>query len=269
MIPKQLSKEGFRFIKLRTGSKLPMEKGWQKDKNYAFDDTEFLKFIKKNKIYGVVTGFDNLIVIDCDMKMTESIIEKYLPKTFKIKTPSSGTHFYYFSDLPSTRLLKHPTLEDSKGEPIHLGEIRSKGSQVVGPNSYNIKKRKFYKVEKDIDIAELPKETIEEVFAKYLTHQVEKKEWDGYERPMQKAVIKYFPLDKVMGEYGFDLTKNPTDCPWHYSKGGACLYYKNDTYHCFHCLRSGNVIHLVAEFNKITYREALKMLYLKLLKERK
>lgn len=253
-IPEQLQDREFRFIKIREDSKLPLEKGWQKDSNYEYDK------ISVGNMYGVATGFGNLIVIDCDLFITESLVEQNLPKTFKVRTPSGGCHFYYKSPLSRTRLLKHTILEDSKGAPVHMGEIRAKGSQVIGPNSVNVKKGKIYKVENPIGIVELSIEEIDRVFGKYTIKPPEKKEWDGKTNSDAKKIMEAFPLEEVMAEYGYDLSKNPTSCLWHDSKGGASFSYNNGIWNCFHCLKKGNVIHLVAEHEGLKRGEAITLL---------
>lgn len=259
-IPSQLKKRGNKFIKLRTGSKLPMEKGWNAENNYEFDDPKIQSFMKENSIYGVCTGINGLIVIDCDIKLTETIVERELPKTFKVKTPG-GSHFYYKSEPDKTKLLKHNILKDSTGAPVHMGEIRGVGSQVVGPWSFSFKKQKYYIVENDIEIVEVSKEKIEEVFKKFLVKPKEKKEWHGIEHPALVKIKEYFPLQEIMADYGYNMNKNPTKCLWHKSKGNGSFGYNNTVYNCFHCLKKGNVVHLVAEHEGLNYEEAKKMLF--------
>jgi len=266
-IPEQLKKEEFRFIKIRPKSKLPLEKGWQKDNNYSFKDLSLLSYIQKNDIYGVLTGFGNLVVIDCDLRLLETIVEKNLPETFKVRTPSGGSHFYYISDLPKTKILKHPSLEDSQGAPLHLGEIRSGRSQVVGPCSFNSIKRKYYIVENSKGVEELPREELDKVLGKFMLH---KKEREGpvMINPKIEEIKDAFPLKEVMRGYGYDMSKNPTKCQWHSSKGEASFAYSDKVWRCFHCLKGGSVIQLVMEHEHLTTYEAIELLELRLEKRR-
>lgn len=120
-IPNQLKHS--KFCRIQMKSKAPFEKKWQK-RGYSFE--EISNFNNEN--YGVICGYNNLAVIDCDEKELEDAVKKHLPDTFSIKTGSGGMHYYYFiPDLEQKMVLKN-------GEK-HLGEIQSYGSQVVGAGS--------------------------------------------------------------------------------------------------------------------------------------
>ena len=83
-IPEQLN--NLRFIK--TKGKIPCEEGWQIDKNYKINDNQFIEYLKENDTYGVLCGFNNLIVIDMDDENVQETILKQnlLPETFTVKT---------------------------------------------------------------------------------------------------------------------------------------------------------------------------------------
>lgn len=222
-----------RFIKVRPDTKAPLETGWNKFNNYSFNDNRLLKWIEDNKIYGVATGFNDVIVIDSDINLTERIVEKFLPKTFKVRTPSGGSHHYFkIKGFGKTKLLKHHFLKDSKGAPIHIGEIRGNSSQVVGPGSFNSKKRKFYKVENDIPIMEITKEKVEEVFKRFILNTPTKSK-SGRISLIREAISKHIKVPELMAKYGFDISKNPTACLWHDCKGNGNFTYDDEQWYCF------------------------------------
>jgi hypothetical protein len=143
-IPKQLKKEGFRFIKVRMNSKIPSEMDWQNKNNYLYNDEEFLKH-KGN--YGVCTGYNNLLVIDFDDLDAWEKLKDELPKTFAVKTASKGMpHLYYYCD-------------DVSNFAINRGKDRvidgqGKGKQVIGVGSEINDKE--YKIFADYEITKLP-----------------------------------------------------------------------------------------------------------------
>jgi len=268
--PNQLKNGDFRFIKIRPESKLPAEKGWNKTKNYPYTSVILAKYMVEDNIYGVATGTGNLIVLDCDLRLMERIAIEKLPPTFKVRTPGNGCHLYYICpDFPKTKLLKHPIIEDLKGAPLHLGEIRSIGSEVVGPGSFNAKKGKYYLVEDNIEIAQINTKQINDALGNFILNSKEKVGEEFIER--NPDLIEAFPLIEVMERYGFDISTNPTNCLWHDSRSGKCFGYgfgeNNTGWNCFHCLKGGSVINLVAEMEGITYREAVALLRKKLLEK--
>src|SRR3990167_5840644 len=97
-IPKTLENENFRFIKLRTKEKIPLEQGWTTNKNYRYDSPELQLHLKHGGNYGVCGGFGNLVIIDCDIPEVSQAVEALLPETFTVKsgrTKNPGKHFYY------------------------------------------------------------------------------------------------------------------------------------------------------------------------------
>lgn len=151
IIPKQLCKEGFRFLKLQKKKKKPTAdmKKWQA-KNDGFMDTDLLNHIADGGNYGVIGGYNNLIIIDADSEEVNDICEE-LPETLTIKTGAKENykkHYYFITYLP----LKPVRL--SKTRVGDLGDIRSKGQYVVGANSIHPSGNK-YKIAKDKPIAKI------------------------------------------------------------------------------------------------------------------
>ena len=88
MIPKQLCKPEFRFLRIRVNGKEPTanSQGWQKN-NYEFNDTALLNHLSNGGNYGIIGGFGNLVIIDADSKEISDIANQ-LPETFTIKSGS-------------------------------------------------------------------------------------------------------------------------------------------------------------------------------------
>lgn len=153
-IPYQLQRPEFRFIKVKSQSKQPIELEWQKTKNYKFDDSELLEHIKKGGNYGVVCGEGNLIVLDCDdLRFAEEVIVK-LPPTFVVETGRGGKHLYFISDCNENFVFQ-------------FGELRAKNMQVIGAGSVHPNGR-IYKVEKNLPIARISQIRLKELLAPYI-----------------------------------------------------------------------------------------------------
>ena len=78
MIPIQL--KHFKFCRIKDKSKAPFELDWV-NKLYSYE--EISKF--KNENYGVLCGYNNLAVIDCDKEALSVAVENMLPETLSIQ----------------------------------------------------------------------------------------------------------------------------------------------------------------------------------------
>ncbi|MBT3985179.1 AAA family ATPase [archaeon] len=176
-ISNQLQRDDLRFILLKYKNKSALEEGWNKDVNYSFSNPKLTKHIEEGKNYGLICG-NGLIVIDADTKRLNEIVKEKLPETFSVKT-AKGYHYYYWC----LDFLKKKVLNDGSE---HLGEIQSNGSYVVAPNSIHPSGR-IYEVSKDVEIAELDKEYIDNLFNKYYSSERLGKEviLDGVESGMR------------------------------------------------------------------------------------
>ncbi len=122
MIPRQLEKQRFILTGSAINEKAPIEKEWQKDNNYMLQDIRFQEHLAKGGTYGVLTGINNLIVIDFDNEQVQNeVIEKF-PETFTIKTAGKGLlHLYFYTDnTKSWKIVSatKETLADIQGEGI-------------------------------------------------------------------------------------------------------------------------------------------------------
>lgn len=154
-IPLILQKEQIKFCRIRNGTKRPFEKDWV-NKTYSYE--EISRF--QNENYGIVCGYGNLAVIDCDKEELSLAVKTMLPKTFTIKTGGGGTHYYYF--IPE---LKKKVILNA-GED-HLGEIQSYGSQVVGPGSIHPNGNE-YKLIEDIPMATITMDDLKKVLGSFM-----------------------------------------------------------------------------------------------------
>ncbi len=167
-IPKQL--KSFRFCKIKLGTKIPYEKDWINN-SYYYNQINPVE----NENYGVVCGFENLAVIDCDKPELNEIVKSKLPETFSVKTGSGGMHYYYLIPELKKKIILF------KGEE-HLGEIQSYGSQVVGAGSIHPNGNE-YQVINNMGIKEISLKEIEEVLGVFYLreaikiNQVEIKDW--------------------------------------------------------------------------------------------
>ena len=233
-IPHQLRNEKFRFIKVRKGEKIPIEKSWQIDKNYKWSDIEFLQWINTEN-YGAATGFGGLIIIDSDSeKLTEYVLE-LLPKTFSVKT-RKGIHFYYVCDEEIN------TVALKVGE-THFGDIKARGGQIIGVGSLH-PEGTIYQVESNIEIAKISKKKLLNTLSPFLS--------EGETTTKGDKTICPYPILNVIDVSSFiksGISKFQGTHPIHGSshKIGLNLLINVDTntFRCWHCNVTGNTIHLI------------------------
>jgi len=65
-LPKQLQDRKFRFIKVDSETKKPLESKWVEENNYRHTDSEFKKYLKNAASYGVNCGYGNLVIVDIE-----------------------------------------------------------------------------------------------------------------------------------------------------------------------------------------------------------
>lgn len=160
-IPQRLKEEEFRFVKIRQGEKAPFEKAWVRENNYHYNDPSLRAHLTMDGNYGIVGGYGNLLIVDCDTQELLNLVEQYLPSTFAVQTGRGGKHFYY-------------TCEDF-GRPLRLrdvnkenvGDIQAFGKQVVGPGSVH-PNGNIYQVINDSPLAKVTRPWLEVLFEPYL-----------------------------------------------------------------------------------------------------
>lgn len=257
MIPNELKKEGIRFVLLEKSGKKPIQKDWT-NKEILFDNPELLEHLNKGGNYGVLGGGPKqLIIIDFDNEKVQNEVCEKLPSTFTVKTGSGKLHKYFFSDGSESFKIFDENLNT-------LADIQAEGKQVVGPNSIHPNGNR-YELIGDVDITFLSYSEIKALLLPY--DKKVKKEKKEYEKP--KGIItedfldtikSYLSVEDVLQSFGIDTSKNPTECPFHSSKGGKCLGFNRETAHCFHCDGSWNIFSLVKDYKNCDFKEALQYL---------
>lgn len=254
-IPQRLQDDKIRLIKLAYQAKNPIEPKWQDHNNYTYYDKSFQDHIKNGGNYGVLTGEDNLIVLDFDSQKLQDEIVPKLPKTFTVKTGSGLLHKYFKTDNPESFKL----LDAEKNT---LADIQGKGKQVVGPGSIHPNGNKYELIDNS-EIAFLSMAENKALLADYLPKEQEVKQTTGNNKQADddKAAIRAkINVPDLLRHYGIDTGRNPTCCPMHNSKGGKCLSFKNDLWHCFHCEEGGDIFSLMMAKEGISFAEAIQKL---------
>jgi len=238
MIPKQLQNPDFRFVLINKGTKKPFENDWPNTANYSYNDSKLLQHIEKETNYGVLGGYGNLCIIDCDLPQAEQAVEQHLPKTFSVRTGRGGRHFYYIcKDLDSPIRLKDTHAGD-------IGDVQSKGKQVVGPGSIH-QNDNTYKVETDIEIAETTASEIKFALRDFLIIKEKaeaptNKEHENIEMNISD-VINLSSLTKHGSEY---YGPHPI-----HGSGNGMNFWVNTSKNIWHCFRhdtGGGPLSLIA-----------------------
>jgi len=214
--------------------------------------------LNSNGNYGVLGGgTKNLIIIDFDnQKVQDELIDKF-PKTYTVKTGRGLLHLYYFSD-------KAKSFKIFNGEMDTLADIQGEGKQVVGAGSIHPNGNK-YEIAANLPINYIDYAEIQARLKPYDSRQ--KKEKKEFKKPEVKLtenfldqLISSIKIEDVLNSIGINTSKNPTECPFHSSKGGACLGFQNEVAHCFHCDGSWNIFSLVKEYKNCSFNESLEYL---------
>lgn len=256
-IPKQLQKEGIKFVLLEKSGKKPFQKEWQK-KEIFYDDNKLLNHIKDGGNYGVIGGgINELIIIDFDDESVQQDAIQVLPTTFTIKTGSGLLHKYYFSNKCDSFKVFGENLET-------FADIQGEGKQVVGAGSTHPNGNK-YEVVDDSPIARIDYSEAKAIMMffdknpKNKENKIEIPKLD-IEDDFLQLIKSKLSMSDVLLSLGIDITKNPTQCLLHDSVGGKCLGFTDEIAHCFHCDGSWNIFSLIKEVKKVSFKEALELL---------
>jgi len=168
VIPPQLSIDGFRFILLKQKDKPAIEKDWNKDKNYKFDDPKLLEHIRRGGNYGVIPSSDNLCIVDADdyERLNQLGTIDIFSNTFTVRTgnPDAERYHYYFRCEGIGDVKKIP-FYDPVISKKHLGEIFCPGcsAYVLGPGCIHPSGR-VYQIVNDVPIQSISVETLDKEF---------------------------------------------------------------------------------------------------------
>ena len=257
-IPIQLKKRGINFVLVESKGKKPFQLEWQ-NKIIEFDNQELLRHISNGGNYGIRGGGkNNLIIIDFDDEKVQEEVCKKLPPTFTVKTGSGKLHKYFFTDkVESFKIFDEDmnTLVDIQGE----------GKQVIGAGSVHPNGNK-YEVEEDLEISKISLGEIKALLEPYNKKPQKKEEKKeeyiriDVEDNFLDKIKSVLSMEEVLKSFGIDTSKNPTECPFHSSKGGKCLGFKKEVAHCFHCDGSWNIFSFVKDIKKYDFKESLEYL---------
>lgn len=235
-IPEQLASKAIVYCKVAQKDKKPFEPNWQ---NTPYDSEQLNDWLKTGGNYGVLCGYNGLVVIDCDEPEIDKVVAESLPPTLTVKTGSGGSHYYYISP----DITKKIVLKDTKGK--HYGEIQTHGTQVVGPGSIH-PNGNTYEIVNSSEITTIESDKLLHVLRDYI------KELNEIPKSHNKKEndINEIPITDIMNTTGFNSRDGEIygSNPWHGSQGGANTWIntsKNVGY-CFRCNSSITPVKAIA-----------------------
>ena len=228
MIPTQL--EELKFCRVKKKTKKPFEKEYK----------DILNFLPSEN-YGVLCGYEDLAVIDSDHETLQLAIDNLLPDTYKVKTPSGGTHNYFF--IPE---LKQKLILDLDN--THLGEVQSHGTQVVGPGSIHPNGKKYEEIN-NLPVTKISCEKLYEVVKPFMKEIKESEELAKLEIGMSSE-IDDLDVTQIWNASGLKKQGNEYygEHPVHGSDGGMNFWINplKNTWHCFRCNSGGGPLSAIA-----------------------
>lgn len=235
-IPEQL-KECY-FCRVRLKTKIPFEKDWT-NKKYSY--YQISKYLDKEN-YGVLCGYNNLIVIDFDDKEFQNKIVPLLPKTFTIQTANKRLfHKYYFCD--NTESFK---ISDNEGKT--LADVQGKGKMVVGPNSIN-DLNNYYEVIDSTPISCIHYDELVHILG-YNKQKIKKKY-----KPKDSVSLYInirLPILEIAKRYNLTIRRNKSKCPFHKEKEASLVFYPfTNSFYCWGCKVGGDVITLIQKMETL------------------
>lgn len=253
-IPESLRDKEFRFIKIKPNQKVPLENGWQNENNYSWNDPEFERHLKSDGNYGILCGYNYLVVIDADSEKVSEKVREKLPDTFTVKSGGGGFHFYY-----KCKDLEKP-IRLSGDNPGELGDVQSRGKQVIGPTSVHPEGDK-YEVVRDREIAKVDKDELISALLPFISENDLKTRLGNKERDNDIEKFKSkIDVSNVIEEYVTRKRKGSHYwqgiCPFHSDNNPSFTVY-SDNYYCFGCGASGDVIDFIREKEDLDFLEAV------------
>ena len=257
IVPNQLRNE--RFI-LSSVDKKPVEKAWTTSNNYTAEEIE-----KKNPVvYGVLCGYNNLMVIDCDQRYVQEKLMQIedIRNTFIVKTANKQLYHFYFR-VKNTKTAKGFRIDNAKGERII--DLQGVGTYVVAPGS-ELRDGKKYEIVNPHEISEIDIDLLTEILKNVDDGAVIISEKEKNPEPVDiefdevcGAIKSKLKISDLLPEK--DRQHNPTMCPLgHTSQGGKCFSYTDKVWKCFHCGEHGNIFQLYQLINKTNFVEAKRAL---------
>lgn len=224
--------------------------------NYAFDDPEFIDWLKRGNNYGV-TGAGGLIKLESDdiPRWQELGVLDILPETFTVKSSSpTRQHFYFdFDGEIADAPLKDPETGEDIGHIRATGEAGGRGGQVVGPGSLHPLKVR-YEVIRDLPIGRITRETLDKVIAKFGGVKTARATKHKTAPADLKDPFTDVTISQVLGAHYHDFhlegsqMAGPNPYGSHTNREGRCLVIEpgDKSFYCFECEQGGGVSRLIA-----------------------
>ena len=154
LIPARL--HGFQFV--LTHGKVAFEEHWQRTANYAWNDLKLQAHIEHDN-YGVLAGFENLLIIDADdAEVVDRVKNSSIANTFTVNSSPGKFHFYYLCPDYNRGIIA------LKKDGANTGHLKWKNSYVVGPGSIHPDTKKPYEVVNDVPIMQISASQIADLF---------------------------------------------------------------------------------------------------------
>lgn len=225
VIPKQLQNPEFRFIKVQKKGKAAFEERWHTKNNYEYDSKPLLDWVESGGNYGVVGGFGDLIIVDCDSVMVQRLAKEYLPQTFTIGTAGHGGGEHKYFVCPEFRKNIKFNIGDED-----FGQIQANGKYVVGPNSTHPNGKKYF-IKEDIPITVILPEQLLFAFRDFIDKpQIHKQEIKNDGSPI-------IPIEKLLDVSQY-RRRGGEYCGSHPTHGSATrqnfhFSVEKNVWHCF------------------------------------
>lgn len=272
----------FRFVKLGKWElddvtknrvlnlKSPYEVGWTKNTKYRYNSDKWLAYLKKAEnydgpslSYGILTGYENLLVIDVDSERIQESLLKDHPdifgKTLSVKTAGKGLlHFYFICDKEP----KSFKCFDSDGKTLF--DAQGIGKQVVGPGS-RLQNGRSYDIVNNAAPMTLSYDMIRNLLMGYNENTFLRTEkYDSIEDvkrvtsedPIINEIHSRINIRMLLSTMGISSSGDSMSCPFHPSVHGKCLHITGDIFYCFHCHIGGDVFVLWQEYHQCNFTTA-------------
>lgn len=217
------------FCKVRYKSKRPFEEDWV-NKPYSWEQIQEHRQVETN--FGVLCGYNGLIVVDCDEQELIEAVHAGLPETFEVQTGSGGTHCYYFCPEVTKKIVL-------QNEVKHYGEVQAKGAQVVAATSIHPNGNE-YKIFKDVPIQTITLMQLMDCVGLFVKRRGEERAVVENSKFFGDDDIKAISITSVVDTLGLKRHKNGElygSNPWHGSSTGQNFWVNTskNVAHCFRC----------------------------------
>lgn len=257
---------GAKFALVPPNSKRCLAPNWTTTNNFYAYESDLEKHIETGGNYCVVTGYDNICVVDFDHPDIDALAAEmpFFQNTFTVRSATKRLKHVYFK-IKGEEGSSFKWLDDQSQT---LLDVQYTGRNVIGYGS-TINGNE-YSLECDADVKWVEfDELVESLATLFRKHPEYKctlsadnapkvKKADNEEIAEIRRCVKIVDLLKEAGVN--TKGKKNTDCPFHSSQGGACFSYTDDKFNCFHCDRKGDIFTLYGELYDKPFKEVVGIL---------